>query len=287
MFTVADIYSTRFCDKLPLPRTIQENIAKLRISPAYYRPIRPRGQFHKKHQNPASSVNWRETLLVDIVRRVKEREDPEYSEVFSIFNKITKSNLEKLSNDIVTCIGKRDDTFCLRVSTLLFDKAITNHVFASVMADCSAILVKAFPDVLEDLRTQIGMFDSLYNMNDTIVYSEDNVVEWTKQKEKRKGFAKFVMELYIRNLVTEEVVQRGLEDVVRELQNSTQLSKSEQTDENIHQFAVFLFETSKLIPKSNLLLRISLKKCLSEFLTSTKVQMKTKFKLEDALKQVS
>ena len=93
MLSVSDIYSLRFCQKLPLPKFIQENIAKLRISQSQYRPPRPVTKFHhKKQQNPVDNSNWREKLLVDIVRRVREREDPEYSDIFSIFNKISKSN---------------------------------------------------------------------------------------------------------------------------------------------------------------------------------------------------
>jgi len=286
MLSVADIYSLRFGPKLPLPKLIQENIAKLRISPSHYRPVRPPPRYHKKHATVENS-NWREKLLVDIVQRVREREDPEYSDIFSIFNKITKTTTEKLSNDAVELIKKRDETFRLRVSTLLFDKAITNHIFASVMADCTVILVKSIPEVAEDITTQIGMFETLYNMNETITCSDDNIIEWTKQKEKRKGFAKFVMELFIRNLVPESIVQKSLEDVIQELKKSAELPKTEQNDENIHQFAVFLFETAKLIPSTNTDLRANFKNSISTVLSSIKVQMKTKFKLEDALKLVS
>jgi hypothetical protein len=41
MITVADMYNMRSLEKLALPKLIQENIAKLRISPAHYRPVRP------------------------------------------------------------------------------------------------------------------------------------------------------------------------------------------------------------------------------------------------------
>lgn len=286
MLSVADIYSLRFGPKLPLPKIIQENIAKLRISPAHYKPVRPPMRFHKKH-NPVDNSNWREKLLVDIVRRVREREDPEYSDIFAIFNKITKSTVEKLSNDTATLIQKRDETFRLRVSTLLFDKATTNHTYSAVMADCALILSKVIPEIIEDLDTQMNMFETLYNMNETILCSEETIVEWTKQKEKRKGFAKFVMELFVRNLVSETIVQKGLADVIAELTTLTGLSKSEQNDENIHQFVVFLYETAKLVPSTNNTLREYIRNSIITILASSKLQMKTKFKMEDALKLVS
>lgn len=288
MISVADIYNLRFGPKLALPKIIQENIAKLRISPAHYRPVRPPPRHYKKQQGPSDATNnWREKALADIVRRVREREDPEYSDVFAIFNKLAKSNVEKLSNDTVLLIQKREETFRLRVSTLLFEKAITNHAFASVMADCALILSKAIPEIVEDLQTQVSMFDTLYDMSDTITYSVTDVVRWTSQKEKRRGYAKFMCELNTRGVMSEVYVQKGLQDVVSELKTSAVAPKSEQNDENIQQFAVFLYETAKLIPVG-CSVRKTLHTSLTEFMKAGHtIPMKTKFKLEDALKLVS
>ena len=116
------------------------------------------------------------------------------------------------------------------------------------------------------------------------------MIEWTKQKERRRGYAKFVMELNIRGLIPEESVQKGLADMLIEL--TTLLSqdksadKSDQTDENIHQCAVFLYETGNLIPKTSMNSRSLLKGGIQKVL-GMKMPMKTKFKLEDALKLVS
>ena len=282
--TLAEIYSVRECTKLSLPKSVEDMIAKLRRSPMAFK------SFHKppRHRRSRQNENWREKLLVDMVRKVREREDPEYSEIFAIFNKITKSSLDKLSGQAVEFMKKRDDIFRMRVSTLLFDKAITNHSFASVMADCALIISKEFPDIVDDLETQVNMFDKLYDMTETITCTNDTLIEWTKQKEKRRGYAKFVMELNIRGLVPEESVQKGLSDVLTEL--TTLLSqdkssdKSEQNDENIHQCVVFLFETGKLI--NSVSSRNLLKTGISNVL-GMKMPMKSKFKLEDALKLVS
>jgi len=278
--SVADMYALRDCPKLVLPKLVQDAISNLRRTAMVFKP------FHKParnyHPRPKNSENWREKLLVDMVRKVREREDPEYSEAFAIFNKIAPSNLEKLSNDTITLIQKRDETFRLRIVTLLFDKAITNHSYASVMADCALRLSKVIPEIVEDLETQVSMFDTLYNMNETITYTTESVISWTQQKEKRRGYAKFVTELFIRELMSEENVQTGLKEVGKELQTLiNQETKTEQVNENIHQCAVFLFETAKLLKKND-----SLKQMISEILKS-KLPMKTKFKLEDALKLVS
>jgi hypothetical protein len=274
---VVDMYSMRSCEKLVLSQLILDNVSKLRRTAMVFRPVYKASRHHK----PRQADNWREKLLVDIVRKVKEREDPEYSEVFSIFNKIAKSNMEKMSENVITLIQKRDETFRLRVVTLLFDRAITNHAYANVMADCSMVLSKSIPEILEDLVIQVGMFETLYDMNTTIAYSDNTIVEWTKQKEKRRGYAKFVSELFIRGLITEELLQNGLIEVVKELQALINSAKSEQADENIHQCVVFLYETAKLLKRSDFL-----KQNICEILKS-KLPMKTKFKLEDALKLLS
>ena len=277
MATLVEMYAIRSC-LIALPQSVQDAIAKLRRSPMAFKP------FHKPSRRPKQVENWREKLLVDMVRKVREREDAEYSEIFAIFNKITKSSLDKLSGQAVEYMKKRDDIFRMRVSTLLFDKAITNHSFASVMADCALIISKSFPELVDDLETQVSMFDTLYDMTETITCTNDTLIEWTKQKEKRRGYAKFVMELNIRGLIPESSVQKGLNDMLSELTGLLLEPKTEQVDENIHQCAVFLFETGKLVTSvsTRSLLKDGILKVLE-----TKMPMKTKFKLEDALKLVS
>jgi hypothetical protein len=278
--SVSDMYALRDCPKLIIPKLVEQAINNLRRTAMVFKPLHRPPKPH--HSRPKQVDNWREKLLVDMVRKVREREDPEYSEIFAIFNKIAPSNIEKLSNDTIALIQKRDESFRLRVATLLFDKAITNHAYANVMADCALRLSKVIPEIVEDLETQVSMFDTLYNMNETITYTNDNVILWTQQKEKRRGYAKFVTELFIRELMSEENVQIGLNEVGKELQTLiNQETKTEQVNENIHQCAVFLFETSKLIKKND-----NLKQMITDIL-KFKMPMKTKFKLEDALKLVS
>jgi len=243
------------------------------------------------------SENWREKILVDIVRRVKEREDPEYSDIFAIFNKISESNLEKLSKEAIEKIQKRDETFRLRIATLLFDKAITQHAYASVMADCARVISDAVPDMVEDMVAQADMFPQLYNLNDTLTFPmsseadfDNKVVDWMRQKEKRRGYAKFMMELSRRGLVATERVQSGLQDVVNELGEIVKQPRSAQTEENVGQFAVFLFETAKL-SKDNSVLKTFMKNSIGAILKTEKsampsLNMKSRFKLEDAFKLV-
>jgi len=290
--TSVQIYSVRGCDKISLPQIVQDNIAKLRIKPMLFKPFQkpPSRTIYPSRR----SDNWREKALTDIVRRVKEREDPEYSDIFGILNKVAASNLEKLANDAIEKIKKRDETFRLRIATLLFDKAITQHAYAPVMADMTKKIVAQIPDMKEDIQAQVSMFPKLYNLNETLTFPssveagfDDKVVEWMRQKEKRKGYAKFMMELCIRDLVSDECVKNSLQTVIDELAELTRQPKTEQIDENVGQFAVFLYESAKLSKSAALkfFLSQSLKSILNQprdLLPS--LSARCRFKLEDALK---
>jgi len=292
--SVHTVYSVRGVGKLALPKIVQDNISKLRITPMVFKPFpKPatRSFHHKK-----STDNWRERVLVDIVRRVKEREDPEYSDIFGIFNKITASSVEKLTRDAIELIKKRDDTFRLRIATLLFDKAITNHAFASVMAESARIMTSEIPDMKDDIQAQISMFPKLYNMNETLTFPsgtdsdfDNKVIEWTKQKEKRRGYAKFLMELFLRELVTDDCVTSGLQDVINELNDVARQPRSAQTEENVGQYAMFLYESAKLSKAPSI--RSFIAESLRNILATDKselpsLNMRCRFKLEDAFKLV-
>jgi hypothetical protein len=292
--SVHTVYSVRGAGKLALPKIVHDNISKLRITPMVFKPFpKPatRSFHHKK-----TADNWRERVLVDIVRRVKEREDPEYSDIFGIFNKITVSSVEKLTKDAIELIKKRDDNFRLRIATLLFDKAITNHAFASVMAESARIMTAEIPDMKDDIQAQISMFPKLYNMNETLTFPsgtdsdfDNKVIEWTKQKEKRRGYAKFLMELFLRELVTDDCVTSGLQDVINELNDVARQHRSPQTEENVGQYAMFLYESAKL--SNTLSIRNFIAEALKIVLSVDKselpsLNMRCRFKLEDAFKLV-
>lgn len=296
--TVADIYSVRFGQKLALPRSVQDKIARLRITPVPYKPLRQfsRHTYRPKQVQSALASNWREKALVDIVRRVREREDVEYSEIFSIFNKISPGNIEKLSHDALTLMQKRDDQFRLRITTLLFDKAITQSSFSGIMSDCAFRLSQVIPEIAEDLQTQITMFPTLYNMSETVTFPDstkpdfdEKVIEWTRQKEKRRGYAKFMMELFAKKLISEDSVRNAFQQVIHELNETAKQTLNPQTEENTGQFAAFLFECSK---SQNCPLKDYLKKSIQEFLALPRtdlpsLNMRSRFKLEDTLKELS
>jgi MIF4G domain len=297
--TVAQIYSIRFSPKLSLPKIIQDNIAKLRIAPTTFRPARQsHKQQHYKYRSNVESENWREKKLADYVRRIKENDDPDYGQVLGIFNKITTGTLTKLTDDIITLIKKRDEQFRLRVSTLLFDKAIVQHAFSHIMADCAKKLIEKVPDVNEDIRVQITIFPSLYDLEKTLLFPktgdenyEEKIVNVFKQKDKRRGYAKFVTQLYVRELVPENTIHSSLVNVIDDIQELAKRERGQMSEENIMHFVDFLFETAKILPLNATKLRTLLKESSSTILNIPKtdvpnITMRARFKLEDILKCV-
>ena len=139
---VQSIYAARSLPRAELPSSILDTISRLKLSfkPVYRKPYAaPR----RKQEEP---VNWRETVLVDMVRKVREKDDPDYDSVSSAINKLSKANYAKLSGEILALLGKRDGLFRLRVTTLLFDRSIRQPFFAPMLADLYLVLANAVPD---------------------------------------------------------------------------------------------------------------------------------------------
>jgi hypothetical protein len=306
--TILDIYNVRFEPKLSLPRTLQENIAKLRITPAVYKPVRTFAKKYNRHHAPRptadSSEDWREKALEDNVKRVHERKDPEYSDIFSIFNKLVVSNLDKLSHDALEIMKKQDEKFRLRVTTLLFDKAITQSAISStlsnVLAECAFRLNTEIPEVSEDLELQFALFPKLYDMSNTLTFPEtgeenydDKVIAWNTQKLKRSGYTKFMVELYTKDVIKDTIIKQALDRVITDMNSIAKLPKKEQNEENVAQFADFILQISKILKadlkqqlKESLDLIFSVPK--EEFKTTyPSMHMKSKWKLEDALKELN
>lgn len=307
--TIDEIYLVRYGPKLSLPATVQTSIAKLRITPMPYKPVKQftRHTYRNRHHNNSSSSsasssdNWREKALVDIVRKVREKDDIEYSQIISIFNKVSPGNVEKLSGDAIEVMQKRDEEFRLRVSALLFNRSITEPTVSVIMADCAHRISKIIPGIAEDIQAQIEMFPKLYDMSETIVIDiatitdpqDERLVQWTKQKDKRRAYARFMLELYVKELINELVVKQSLEQIVTDFNETAKQVKSTFTESNVTQLVEFMFEASKKL-KSELkeYLKVNIEEVLKVPREELKVKfpsmnMKTKFALEDALKELN
>ena len=131
---VATVYAMRTTPRAPLDESVYEIISRLKIS---FKPP-PRKPFARRREAFEALPNWRESALSDVVRKVREKDDPDYDEINAIINKLSKQNFEKLMGDLLTRLEKRDAMFRLRVTTLLFDRGIRQNVFAPIMADAYA-----------------------------------------------------------------------------------------------------------------------------------------------------
>jgi len=229
---------------------------------------------------------------------VRETDDPQYDEMFSIFNKIAGQTMDKLSSDAIAIIKSRDEQFRLRVTTLLFDRAIKGSAYAGVMADLAKKINTEIPDVSEDLEMHVQMFGTLYDMSGTLVFPklgepdfEDKVVAWAKQKDVRRGYARFLTHLYSRELVSGQALQESMQKVIQDLNDTLVQPKSEQSEENVTQFADFLFEIAKLLKPTAIELRGLILSSVDTILKRPRpdlpsLNMRSRFKLEDTAKCV-
>lgn len=280
---VATIYAARALPRPSLGDDILGLISKLKIS---FKPTFRRGLANRRPGN-AVETNWREAALVDAVRKVREKDDPDYDEISSAINKLSKANYTKLMTDVLERLKKRDEAFRLRVTTLLFDRGVRQTFFATLMADAYKDIAAGQPEALQDLAIQTQMFDKLYDTeNVTIVPAstdpgyDDAIIAWTKQKEVKRGFAVYVSELYSRGLVPEDTMAGFLKTVLDEVTASIRSPKTNANEEHVDALVRFL---AAVAPK------MALKRPIGEILVLPRAEcqslsMKNRFKLEDAAK---
>lgn len=281
---IKQIYAARTLPREPLDSAILDIIAKLKISfkAPFRRPTAPQPRRQPSHENP----NWRENVLVDVVRKVREKDDPDYDTINAHINKLTKQTFVKLMGDILTKLEARDDLFRLRVTTLLFDRGIRQNFFAPIMADAYVEITKKHPSASKDLETQVNMFETLYDANKVVSVPvssdpgyDEAILEWTKHKEMKRGFAVYIAELYTRSLIPEERMQTILDTVFGELRESIQAPKTSANEEHVDALVRFLYAVA---PKTKIGPKI--REILALPRTSTpSLTMKSRFKLEDAM----
>jgi hypothetical protein len=218
--------------------------------------------------------------------------------MFGIFNKIAAQTMDKLSAEAIEIVKSRDEQFRLRVTTLLFDKAIKGSAYAGVMADLAKRMNDEIPDVSDDLEIHVQMFGTLYDMSGTLTFPkvdepefENKVVAWAKQKDVRRGYARFLTHLYSRELVSGQALQESMQKVIQDLNDTLVQQKSEQSEENVTQFADFLFEIAKLLMPTAIELRGLILSSVETILKRPRpelpsLNMRSRFKLEDAAKCV-
>jgi hypothetical protein len=280
--TVSSIYALRPSVKQPLPDSVIEVFSKLRTSfrPVFRRPPR--------REPPTEAANWRQNVLVETLRKVREKDDADYDEINAAINKLSKPTYSKLTDMIKTKLAARDAMFRLRVTTLLFDRGIRQNFYASMLADLYSDIVQLSEDARQDLMTQVSMFDALYDTSAvTIVPSSTDsgfdaaLIAWTKQKETKRGFAVYTSELYSRGLIPEATMSVFVSTVVDDLRETIGHTKTPPVEEHVDHLVRFL---AAVAPKVK-----EVKPKVAEILTiprtdTPSLTMKSRFKLEDVTK---
>ena len=135
-------------------------------------------------------------------------------------------------------------------------------------------------------------------MNETLTFPsvedaefDNKVIAWSKQKDIRRGYSRFLTNLYIRNLVTGNILHESMNKVLLDLEDAIVQPKTEKMEENITQYADFLYEIAKLLPKTAVELRGLIQTRLDVILKRPRpelpsLNMRSRFKLEDTFKCV-
>lgn len=280
---ITTLYSLRNTPRAALDEGIRTIISKLKIS---FKPSFRRPTFKRAPAEEAS--NWRELAMLAVHRKVREKDDPDYDEVNAFLNKLTKQTYDKMMVAIMEKLDKRDSMFRLRVTTLLFDRGVTQTFYAPLMADAYKDIAGAYPDALQDLLVQVKMFDTLYdNANVTIVpahtdpgYNEAILV-WHKQKEKKRTFAVYVAELFSRGLIPQELMSAFVKAIVDDLKESVRQPKTPAAEEHVDALVRFVFAVAAKVPEVKDPVRAVLAIPKAE---TPCLNMKSRFKLDDSLK---
>lgn len=281
---LATVYAARHLPRSDLDPTIAELISRLKISfkPVFRKPFQHPRRRHDREDLP----NWREHVLLDVVRKVREKDDADYDEINAMINKLSKDNYARLKDALLAKLASRDEMFRLRVTTLVFDRGLHQIFFAPLLADTYADIATVYPDAVSDLATQITMVDTLYEMGNVTVIPtsvdagyDAAVIAWTKQKETKRGFAVFLAELYARGLVAEDTMTAIVRTIVADLQETARLSKTPPHEEHVDALVRFLFAVgAKVNVKDAIQALLALSRTETPSLT-----MKSRFKLQDCL----
>ena len=300
--TIAQVYSVRFGTKIPLPKSVQDNIARLRITPVAYKPFRPIPKHSHKPKQDVRRIdeNWRMNIMREAVSAINLKTQTDYNEnyvdIVGILNKMVMSNVREFAEDICIKLEAEDEKVRLRVTTYMFNKAITENTYANLMAECVVRLTAKIPEVYDDILFQIQLFPTMYNTSESLLFpaKEDpefmeKLFAYFKQKEKKRGYAKFMTELLIRNFVSEDIILKSLEDVLQDMEDTSRKPACQQTEENLINLTSFLFETIKAIPhRSNPKVRTTIYSYCVQFLKIPATELpsftkRCKFKIMDTM----
>lgn len=286
------MYSLRFCNLLKLPSTVRDAIVSMHLAPVAPVFIR-KPNFKKFKKNAETDENWRRELLADLKATIRNKDDPDYEAIIGIVNRVVASNVHEKAASVLEIVEKRsDDKFRMRAVNLMFDRGVSAPFYAKVMADLFEKLSETNSHIRDDLQVYCSMdtFIRLFDDATLITFPEstdpdfdDKVCLCMKQKERRRGFAIFTTELYLRGLVPDTLINDALSSVIFDLEHNIKKPNNKILSESIDGIVTFMTEISKLtdIPiireEAEKILTIPKAECHN-------LGMRSRFRLEDCVR---
>jgi len=245
-----------------------------------------------------SEETWRRSAIVAIRRAPRVKDDADYEKITGLVNKVVASTVEEKAKVIHEIVKTRadDPTFRIRILNFIFDRGVSMPFFAQVLADLIAALCKRLPEMVDDLAEYctVETFEAMFQ-EATIIFPkkddprpegvtyEDKICAWNKQRELRRGFGLLALELYSRDLVSEEMISGAISTATEDLEDNVRRPKDAVVIERVDQSITFIGELVRVIG-----VRV-IKDKLVRILAMSKVDtpclgMRSRFKLEDILR---
>ena len=299
--TPQTLYELKNTNLLPLPRAVADVIASLhRVQVPQGFVKKPRVHRLQRKTHADMIADWRVAALTDLRRRVKEKDDPEYAEMFSILNKLSKQTYDKLSDQALLLLQKRDPMFRLRVVTLIFTKSIDQQAWHDLYANLLKKIADAYPPesedgesvICDDLRVSCNLesFSKLYSEDAVVLPPGDDpsfdemVIKWTKQKNRRRGFMVIMTDLYKMELVDETLMKDAMDVLLSDIQETGNCPRTSETEEYVAQLVATLYEMVSSLKGNPIVTPV--KPIVAHLLAHPMpcLTMRSKFKLEDVRK---
>lgn len=280
-------------------RAIISDMQVLPVAPVYNRrPAAPRirrGFSGGAASSAASEETWRRSAIVAIRRAPRVKDDADYERIIGLVNKVVASTVEDKAKTIHEIVKTRGDdpTFRIRILNFIFDRGVSMPFFAQVLADLIAALCKRLPEMVEDLAVycSVDTFEAMFQ-EATIIFPkrddvsevsyDDRVCAWNKQRELRRGFGILALELYSRDLVSEEMISGAISTATDDLEENVRRPKDAVVIERVDQSINFMGELVKFLGVR--VVKEKVDRILAIPKTDTPcLGMRSRFKLQDIL----
>ena len=185
--------------------------------------------------------NWREKKRFTIIKKDLSELEKVVNELKSFLNKLSSKNYDSLSMKILTIykesINKPEikDTFTTVLIDILFQNAVIQPIYCPI-----------YVKLLNNIRSNSKVIDAVNNKinNFLTISSEDNIkknetlsydefCENNKKKVFKKGYSKFIGELFLNNLITYSIIIENVNMFITNLNDLMTNNNTEFLEDNI------------------------------------------------------